>query len=489
MLDALEGQGPRRVEPERLEVSCHHLHRGDPARDHGGHEVLSRGEGVGLPRAPEPQPHGVGEVRDVGSPRGRDVEDAGAGQGVLQAQPGDALLRGRGAAPRAVRGAGGVCHRVRLVEGDHALEVGAAPLHELLQPRAARPAHRAQRGVGHEEDAAAERDGLVGLPPLQGHDVGGGAAEVGPVAHRVLNERPGLGEPHRAGAPGEPAGEDDARDLAALARPGAVAEEVALAVGDPARGAIARGGGLDPGPVVRDGEPARQVGGVGRLGHDDRLELRRRQPAGRDDGRGQGRAAAVREGRRGRCDGRHGDALDEGRGVLHRDLDLNPLRGVAGVDVRDGLVRARRGVDGVGDRRGGGRTGWCDRLGRAAAALRGNGPRPHGRGHGRRRAGHARGALGQPRADGVQRGLQPVHRLGKDRPRVRRPAVVEAVGDEQRRLHARAHLAIHAARQDEVQARRDALGEPRPEDGLARGAGREREDRHETPAGDQPLGH
>ena len=324
--------------------------------------------------------------------------------------------------------------------------------------------------------------GLVGLPPLQGHDVGGGAAEVGPVAHRVLDEGLRLRDPHRARASGEPAREDDAGDLAALAGPGAVAEEVALPVGDPARGAIALGGGLDLAPVVRDGEPARQVGGVGGLRHDDRLELGGRQRAACDDGRGQGWGTPFHERRRGRRHRGHGHALDEGRGVRHRAHDLDPLRRVAGVDLRDRLVGARGGVDREGDRSRRARPGRGGLAGRGPQALRGNGHRACGHGHGRGGERHPRRTLGQAGADGVQRGLQPVHRLGKDRPRVRRPAVVEAIGDEQRRLHARAHPGEDPAGQDEVEAWRDEPHQARPEGGLARRTGRERQDRHEAPA-------
>src|SRR3546814_998082 len=61
----------------------------------------------------------------------RDIDDARIGQGVLEPQTGTALLRGRLLAAFALA-AGGVGHRVRFVEDDHAVEVGAQPVDDLL---------------------------------------------------------------------------------------------------------------------------------------------------------------------------------------------------------------------------------------------------------------------------------------------------------------------------------------------------------------------
>src|SRR3546814_19012400 len=58
-------------------------------------------------------------------------------------------------------------------------------------------------------------------------DVALGATEGGPVAHRVLDQLVGLGDPERPAPALEPVVEDDPGDLAALAGPGSVAQEPA----------------------------------------------------------------------------------------------------------------------------------------------------------------------------------------------------------------------------------------------------------------------
>ena len=118
-LDAVVGERPGLVEAEGLEVAGHHLHGGHPARLHGGDEGRA-GLERGLARGPEPEAPGVGEAGDGGGAGGGDVEDAGVGQRVLEAQSRAALLRGPDLAARAL-GPRRVGHAVRLVEDDHAL--------------------------------------------------------------------------------------------------------------------------------------------------------------------------------------------------------------------------------------------------------------------------------------------------------------------------------------------------------------------------------
>ena len=83
----------------------------------------------------------------------RDVDDARVRQGVLQPKPGAALLR-RSLVTAFTLPARGVLHRVRLVEDDDTVEIGAQPFHDLFDPRYFLVTRvGAQRGVGGEKDA------------------------------------------------------------------------------------------------------------------------------------------------------------------------------------------------------------------------------------------------------------------------------------------------------------------------------------------------
>ncbi len=119
---------------------------------------------------------------------------------------------------------------MRLVEDDHPIEVGAQPVHDLLQPRGAvGPGRLPQGSVGRVEDAAVHADGVGLLPGGLWGDVRGRPADRDPVAAGVLQERVVLRQPHGPGAAlGQVVG-DHAGDLPALAAAGPVAEEEALA--------------------------------------------------------------------------------------------------------------------------------------------------------------------------------------------------------------------------------------------------------------------
>ena len=121
VFDPLEGQRAGCVEAECLEVACEHLHRGDAAGLDRFDKLGTGGERE-IRTAPQAEPLGVGEIVDRRRASGRDVEDARARQGVLQAQARTALLRGRMVAALGLL-AGGVLHRVALVEHDHSVEV------------------------------------------------------------------------------------------------------------------------------------------------------------------------------------------------------------------------------------------------------------------------------------------------------------------------------------------------------------------------------
>src|ERR1700679_2132022 len=66
--------------------------------------------------------------------------------------------------------------------------------------------------------------------------------EGGPVALRILDQLVGLADPHGATAAFQPIVEDDARDLAALARSGAVAQHPAAPEAHRVLGVVRRGG-------------------------------------------------------------------------------------------------------------------------------------------------------------------------------------------------------------------------------------------------------
>ena len=179
----------------------------------------------------------------------RDVDDARIGQRVLQAQAGTALLRGHLLAALALA-ARGVLHGVALVEHDHAVEggrglragVAAEPGEDLVEARGlALALGRAQRGVGHEQDALFEPDRRALAEARQRLDQEALLAQRRPVAARVLDQL-GLGDPQRLAPALEPVVEDDAGHLATLAAAGAVAEEPAAAEPHRVGGIVGRGG-------------------------------------------------------------------------------------------------------------------------------------------------------------------------------------------------------------------------------------------------------
>ncbi len=158
-----------------------------------------------------------------------------------------------------------------LIKSEDAFKVFAHPGEDLAQPRGAAFARGPQRGVGDEEDPVAHRDGLVRFPFGERLDVGGRAAKISPVADCVLDKRGGFGNPDRLPAPRQPVQKDQPRAFAALAATGAVAEEIAKAIGTCIRVII---GARQLGLVVIDGKPTGQVAPMGVMRHDDGFQLR-----------------------------------------------------------------------------------------------------------------------------------------------------------------------------------------------------------------------
>ena len=157
VFDAFIGERARGVEAERLEIAGQHLHGGDAAGLDRLDELGARRERK-IRAAPQAEPLGVGEIVDGGGSRRRDIEHARVGQRVLEPQARAALLRRLLIAALGLAAAG-VLHGVALVEDDHAVEVAAEPVDDLLHARRLRLAlGRAQRRVGGEEDALVEAD-------------------------------------------------------------------------------------------------------------------------------------------------------------------------------------------------------------------------------------------------------------------------------------------------------------------------------------------
>ncbi len=386
---------------EQLDRDAAGLDRGDELGAGGEREVRA---------APQPEPLRVGEVVHRGGAGGRDVQHAGVGQGVLQSQPGAALLRRAAIAARPV-GSGGVAHGVALVEHHHAVEVGPEPIDDLLYAgRPLVPRLGAQRGIGGEQDALLQPDRRA--LPEAGQRLHQQAllAQGLPVAPGVLDQRVGLRQPQRAAAALQPVVEDHAGDLTALAGAGAVAQHEPAPEADRGLGAIGRGRDQVEGGV--HGPGAREHPGMRLAGEDHGLELGVGQQAGGDQARGQMRPVARRgrahAGHRGRLHQRRG--MRPGAGHPERLQRERRVEGVAepGRAVRHGLDQLVAELHGVG------------RGGRQRADGLPNGGTPGSRGPMRRRGAgkpdrRAGGAWRHLRLDPSQQGCHVRRHARRDR--------------------------------------------------------------------------
>jgi hypothetical protein len=156
VFDAVIGERPGGVEAERPQVAGQDLHRGDAARLDGLDELRARREGEILP-APEAEPLRIGEVVDRRRPGGRDIDHAGIGQLVLQAQARPALLRGLVSPRSPFDRRHWPWHGFRRRGSPR--RNPPQPVDDLVDAGFLGPAFfRAQRGIGGEEDALGERD-------------------------------------------------------------------------------------------------------------------------------------------------------------------------------------------------------------------------------------------------------------------------------------------------------------------------------------------
>ena len=183
--------------------------------------------------------------------------------------------------------------------------------------------------------------------------------------------------------------------------------------------------------------------------------------------------------RHGRRHGSHGDAFDQRSGMFLRARDLNALRPVARIDVRDGPVVARglkaceaERTDGIGPWIGGGER----RSGGLARGRRVNG-RPRVR-HRRHPLGGARLGPGCGHCVDICQGFIQVPDAGADHLSV----LLHLVEDHQLGFHRGAELAVNLSRHREGQARRQETASARPMRGIAFGRESRRHDRHQPPA-------
>src|SRR3546814_10667612 len=100
--------------------------------------------------------HRIGEIVDVRGTRRRGVKHAGAWQMVLEENAANALLRAF-LRPESALAARDTAHFVSFVKADHAFEIIARPIDDLLQS-AVIAARRAKRRIGDEQHALLERD-------------------------------------------------------------------------------------------------------------------------------------------------------------------------------------------------------------------------------------------------------------------------------------------------------------------------------------------
>ena len=101
---------------------------------------------------------------------GGDIDHAGIGQLVLQAQARPALLRGLRIAALAL-GPCGIGHGMAFIEQDYPIEILPQPVDDLIDAGLfCAPLLGAQRGIGGEQNALGERDILDLRKARQGRD-------------------------------------------------------------------------------------------------------------------------------------------------------------------------------------------------------------------------------------------------------------------------------------------------------------------------------
>ena len=382
---AVVGQAAGDVGAERLHGGSDHLHGGDPALLDAGDELPHGGEGRAA--APQAKPLRIGKVGHFRRAGRRHVDDASILERPLEFKAGECLGRRLLEAAVALL-LDGVRHVVGFVEGDHAVEVLADPIDDLLdacrdvvlalssdvlrghhnlaavlhrdaverlflgaERLAGRdcPRLRARRGVdGHGlalHETGAGRNLLLVREPLlervvgRKEDAAGGGDGVAVLGLSEVEDQVGI-LPQSLPVPTRVL---DQRPL--LGEPHRLAPAASEVVEDDAGDLAAL---ADAGPVADEEAAAHgdfALGGGEHLlmrlaGVDDGLELRDRKRAALDKILGDRRGV----GWLGRENGRHGRRLDERARVGLGVLDHEPLRLVRLVDgLRDLALGTRRG--------------------------------------------------------------------------------------------------------------------------------------------------
>src|SRR3546814_2568748 len=116
-------------------------------------------------------------------------------------------------------------------EQDHAFEVCASPLENLLQARALVVALGPERRIGEEKDAARHADRLAERKGVERLDIDRKSAKRAPVAPGIFKERRAPRYPDRALVAAVPLVPNDRSAFAALAHARPVADEETHAIG------------------------------------------------------------------------------------------------------------------------------------------------------------------------------------------------------------------------------------------------------------------
>ncbi|ARU03147.1 hypothetical protein LOKVESSMR4R_03924 (plasmid) [Yoonia vestfoldensis] len=319
------GEGPRQIEPKRLQVARDHLHGRNAPGLHRGDELGPRHEGE-IAGAPETEARSIGKIADDCGTGRRDIENPCIGRGVLQREASEALL-GRLLVAAVGLFSGSIRHGMAFIKSNDPVEPIAEPGRDLIEAGGfALTFSRAQRGVGDEEDALGQADVAALAELRERHDIAFASPERYPVATRIFDELVALRDPDRPSAPFEPIIEDDTGNLSPFTASRAITQKPALAQAKRAFVALGRRHQLAFDLAALEPALEMRLMRVARI--DDTFQLRRRKKAVlnevlRQDG------TIGRHGRRHRG---HGGGLHQRGRMFRRAIDPDRLKVIGLVD-------------------------------------------------------------------------------------------------------------------------------------------------------------